>query len=146
MSLVACIQEQTRMLKKQKNPTFQQAAKMRDWNEESRTGPISEYFPDVQSIEIKAHYTPEMTWHGEPGDKVRSYTPTSKAYFKMDCPWEDCVAGGLDLASQVRTMIREKVELKSDRTFCDGWQDESRVGRHKCLLDWSYSVSIRYKN
>lgn len=125
--------------------SYQQAAKQRDWAEESRAGTISENYPEVRSIEIKANYTPEQSWECEPGSKNRSYLPESKAYFKIDCPFRECIAGGLNIDSEVRAMIRSRIETKASKESCDGWQDESRIGRHKCFLKWDYSISIKYQ-
>lgn len=125
--------------------TPQQMAQMRDWKREVHSSLISERFPDITLIEVKAHYTPELSWHGKPGDWNRAFKPSDKAYFKSRCPWRDCVAGGLDLDSQIRSMIDEHAYEKSGHDCCRGWQDESRIGRHECMLGWDYTISITYR-
>jgi len=97
-------------------------------------GSIATHFPEVASIDMNMTYTQKgarsilRTFH---------FTPSSYAFFILNCLRKDCVDGGFDLTQVITTMIRNRrVEVKGVLS-CRGTDSFNHS-------DIVYDVAIQY--
>lgn len=70
------------------------------------------------------------------------FTPEDKAFFELKCPFRECVEGGFDFESAVREAIRTGQAAATDSKTCEGWQDQERIGKYRCLLKVRYEIHV----
>jgi hypothetical protein len=98
-------------------------------------GSVAAHFPEVASIIMNMTYNQKgaksilRTFH---------FTPSSYAFFIVNCLRKDCIDGGFDLTQVITTMIRNhKVEVKGVLS-CKGMDSSTN---HSDII---YKVSIQY--
>jgi len=98
-------------------------------------GPIATRFPEVASITMNMTYNQKgaisilRTFH---------YTPSSYAFFTVNCLRQECVDGGFDLTQVITAMIRNrKVDAKGSLS-CKGSDSPTS---HSQIV---YEVAIQY--
>ena len=127
-----------------KRQTMQQKHDQHRHFQEASSPTIREAFPAVKSIEIRLTFedfdqlTPEI----EP--RSFRFNPDRKAFFEFKCSMRECVAGGFDLNGAVREAIRSHETTVTGNETCEGWQDEERIGQHRCLLKANYEIQAEY--
>ena len=72
---------------------------------ESRARTVSEEFPNVKQVHIHVKFQ-APDWGSSPEPAEWSYSPRSKAFFEMECPHRECVTGGFDFSSTIRTSVK----------------------------------------
>jgi hypothetical protein len=102
-------------------------------------GLVSECFPSVSGITIHITYYRNTA---VPVIMVRTVyiTPSSCAYFKMDCMIRDCKDGGFDLTSVIGSMVKTRKTVKKGRLVCSGKVDTLEVD-HASI---EYEAAIQY--
>lgn len=130
--------------KKKKSPEVIRAeAKMqrqRFW------GRIGDRYTEVSSVEVVLTRTdpnPHLQ-PGGPSTDTRTLSPGSSALIEVGCGNRECTKGVHDLSEVVRDMAAEREEARTGQMVCNGWQDEERVGSHRCLMQLDYTVTIAY--
>lgn len=58
----------------------------------------------------------------------------------------ECGEGGSDLDQVVGEMVRARESLREGVSRCKGWEDQGRMGKHRCLDELRYSVEIYYQD
>lgn len=101
---------------------------------------ISQSYPGIKSIEIKITFTDPND--GEKFEGKQSYNTDSKAFFRYDCPYRECVNGGYDLKNVIENAIQAPNQQVQERLICQGWQDQKRINKYKCLLEALLTVKI----
>ncbi len=104
---------------------------------------IKEYYPKIKAIEFEMNYVDPDSLTA-PSYKKHTLDPDKKAYFHFNCPYRECVDGGHDLSSIVQRMYDECIREESGELVCRGWQDETRINKHRCLCELNYKVIIDY--
>jgi hypothetical protein len=99
------------------------------------SGSVATHFPEV--VNIVMHMT-----YNQRGAKsiVRTFnfTPSSYAFFIVNCLRQDCVDGGFDLTQVITTMIRNRrMEVKGSLS-CTGTDSSTN---HSDIV---YEVAIQY--
>jgi hypothetical protein len=98
-------------------------------------GSVATNFPEVANIGMN------MTYNQNGSTSIRrtfNFTPTSDAFFVVNCLRKDCVDGGFDLTEVITAMIRNRrVEVKGSLN-CKG--TDSSTG-HSGI---AYEVAIQY--
>jgi hypothetical protein len=102
-------------------------------------GVISKRYPKVSGIVL------HMQYYQKASDKVYmvrtvNFTPSSYAYFKMDCLTKDCLNGGFELTPVIKDLIKKQKKSGKGSLVCKG-KNESRVKGHVSI---SYEISIEY--
>lgn len=110
---------------------------------ESRAHTVSEEFPNVKQVHIHVKFQ-APSWGSSPEPAEWSYSPSSKAFFEMECPHRECVIGGFDFSSTIRTSVKSKLSSATGEILCQGWQDRERIYKHKCLLKAQYIICVDY--
>lgn len=128
---------------RKKKPDIYENMKMRYWEGHAKASAIIDIFPNISKIEIDLKFK-NPDWGGDPSPKNIIYGPNSKAYFKIQCPHWECVNGGYDLGSEIRSLWKEKGISKIGTLTCQGWQDKERINKHHCFLVMEYSITISY--
>jgi hypothetical protein len=98
-------------------------------------GSVATRFPEVANIVMNMTYSE----HGAKSIiRTLHFTPSSYAFFIVNCLRKDCVDGGFDLTQAITTMIRNRgVEVKGSLSCTD---TDSAISHS----DIVYEVAIRY--
>ena len=130
------------MVRKKKQSVYQlqtqQRCRERDW---ART--LKEEHSGVSSIAIDLNFEDIDVWPGNPAPKTLTFKPEQKAHFHMPCPYRECVWGGFNFSEGVREAIKSPSNEATGRVLCQGWQDEERINKHRCLLVANYKVTVQ---
>jgi hypothetical protein len=98
-------------------------------------GSVATRFPEVASIAMNMTYNQNET---KSILRTFHFTPSSYAFFIVNCLRKDCVDGGFDLTQIITTMIRNrKVEVKGVLS-CKGTDSSTS---HSDIV---YEVAIQY--
>jgi hypothetical protein len=109
-----------------------------------RASLFREEFPHLASLVIEMSFRPD--WGSPPTPTQRCYGPTSKAFFEIECPDYECVAGGFDLSWPVSEIVNSGDLSSSGSLICQGWQGRERIGKHRCLLTMEYKIGVTYQD
>lgn len=107
--------------------------------------PIRETYPDLQEVRLKLHFHDDGLVAPPDSEKELKKSRDQKAVFFQKCRMRECVGGGHDLDEVISDMIRDREPALDGVSRCHGWQDEERVGRHRCLDELRYSIEIDYR-
>jgi hypothetical protein len=105
------------------------------------SGLISDNFPKISSLVI------HMTYYQKSSDKVFmvrtvNFSPSSYAYFHMDCLTKDCMNGGFEFAPVIAGLIKKRKNSGEGKLVCHG-KSNSNVRGH---VNISYKVHIKYNS
>lgn len=109
-------------------------------------GKIKDKYSEVKSIKIKRKYV-DFDTDNEFIKKPEIWNvPVKTAYalFEIKCPMYECIDGGFDLKSVIARIIKNKTTHKKGAKTCPGWQDQERVGKHRCMTKLLYEVDVEY--
>ena len=98
-------------------------------------GSIATHFPEVTSIVMN------MTYNQKGSKSIFRtfyFTPSSYAFFMINCLRKDCADGGFDLTQVVNSMIRNRRVEEKGELSCKG-SDSSN--NHSDII---YEVAIQY--
>lgn len=109
--------------------------------EHART--MEEDHPGVARLKVKISFQDPDTGKVTK-EQERTYLPNSKAFFEIACPYRECVLGGFNLASLVRSSLREKQTVTDGESTCSGWQDRERVHKHRCMLKAHVTLEVEF--
>lgn len=112
---------------------------------ESKTHLIREVYPNVERIVINLSFQ-DFDEKCNPSPKQLVFTPESKAFFEIECPFWECVLGGFAFSLHVRQCIESKTNSISGESKCSGWQDQERINKNRCLLKANFTISVSYAN
>jgi len=104
---------------------------------------MKERYPHVDSLTIEYSYV-DFNEHQPPAPGARSFPPDSRAFFKIKCPYRECVKGGHELTEAISNMLRNREPEDSGEVVCMGWQDRERIGSHRCRLKMIYNAKATY--
>jgi hypothetical protein len=102
---------------------------------------LCERYPGVASVKINIELK-DPDWHDDPKAKELNFRADQKAFFHMQCPYRECVRGGFDFSEGVKEAINSPGNEAAGRILCNGWQDEERINKHRCMLEASYKVTV----
>lgn len=102
-------------------------------------GVISKRFPKVSRIVL------HMQYYQKSSEKVYmvrtvNFTPSSYAYFNMDCLTKDCVNGGFELTPVIKDLIKKRKKSGKGKLVCNGKYDSGVKGH----ISIAYEISIEY--
>jgi hypothetical protein len=105
------------------------------------SGLISENFPKISSIVIHMQYYQKLS------DKVFmvrtvNFSPSSYAYFHIDCLTKSCLNGGFEFSPVVSGLIKKRKKSGKGTFVCNGKNDSLAKGH----VNISYTISIKYNN
>lgn len=98
-------------------------------------GSVATNFPEVANIGMN------MTYNQRGSTSILrtlNFTPTSDAFFVINCLRKDCVDGGFDLTQIITAMIRNRRVEGKGSLSCEG--TDSSTGHS----DIVYEVAIQY--
>jgi hypothetical protein len=73
---------------------------------------MKELYPHVGSLTIEYEYE-DFDGGQPPAPGARNFPPDSQAFFKIKCPYRECVKGGHDLTKAISNMLRnQKIQAK----------------------------------
>jgi hypothetical protein len=78
--------------------------------------------------------------------KEIAFSPESKAWFEIKCPYRECIGGGFDLSMEIRDMIASKQKEVIGKKVCQGWQDQERVNQHHCYCEMNYEFRAEFSD
>ncbi len=115
-----------------------------------RVADIRYYAPTL--IEVSANVSKVVVeYHSKSGsfdefevDGKIEVMPNSKFIFLIGCPNGTCTDIGFDLVGEVRELIRKRQSSASGKKICAGWEDEERIGRHRCLSEIEFTITVEY--
>lgn len=101
------------------------------------SGTVTERFPKVAGIVVRMEYR-------QPGiaqnmSRTVNFTPTSYAFFRVECLDKACVDGGFDLTSKITSMVRNRKETATGEITCEG---DGPFENHSSI---AYEITIDYK-
>ena len=104
---------------------------------------LKDRHPYVKAVRIEYSYE-DFNGHEPPEPGVKKFSPESQAYFKVKCPYRECVKGGHDLNEAISKVFKKRETEASGEVVCMGWQDRERIGSHNCRLKMVYKVKVTY--
>jgi hypothetical protein len=129
--------------KRKKKLDIYEQQKQRYWEAYDRARFIKDKFPMLASLSIDMAFE-EPDWGGNPSPRQESFGPESKAFFEVECPYIECISGGFNLSNAVSKLVNNRLNETSGTIICQGWQDQERVGQHRCLLKMKYKITATY--
>lgn len=126
------------MSRKERRKQFEAALKHQRWIS-AKT--VKEIFPDITKINVNIEFV-------DPDDcsktfkKDQSWGADSKAIFEVSCPYRECVDGGYDFKSVISSLYESGESEYNGELVCQGWQDQERIGKHRCLLTAKYTLRL----
>lgn len=108
-----------------------------------RAGYIKDRYPRVKILILELNYK-DTNGLAQPFHKSYSLTPENSAFFKYNCPYRECIEGGHDLTQPISDMLKNNKVECSGKISCQGWQDRERIGKHRCLCELTYKVTVTY--
>jgi len=131
---------------KKKKSVYEQG-NQRFWQDRQWSSTLAERYPAVASIRINVQFSTDSLIHGTPQPKELNFRPDEKAYFHLQCPWKNqCVHGGFDFSEGVQQALKSSTNAAEGRLLCEGWEDQERIGRHRCMLEALYRVTVQPHN
>lgn len=106
-------------------------------------GKLGERYPKLRmlSFEFKYHDPDGMV---QDSTQRMAWGPDQQALFEFKCPYWECVSGGHDLGAPIRAMLQDSKAELSGKLACQGWQDQERVGKHRCWCELTYTIKAEY--
>ncbi|MEW6052579.1 MAG: hypothetical protein AB1552_02165 [Nitrospirota bacterium] len=98
-------------------------------------GSIAVNFPEVSRIDMNMTYNQKGT---KSIHRTFHFSPSSYAFFVINCLRKDCVDGGFDLTQVITAMIRNRREDAKGVLSCRGTDSSSNHS------DIAYEVAIQY--
>ncbi len=128
-----------------RKPDIYEQQRQRYWERWHRSPLLKEKYPKVTSISV------EMSFKDSDGkcdfeSKKEIYSQESKAFFKIECPYRECVSGGFNFSFDIDKLVTSHLDKLDGTITCQGWQDKERIGKHRCFLELNYTISAKYKN
>jgi len=118
------------------------------WERYSRAEPIKDMYPKIKELTIRLRFPDPDPVDPDPArrlsEKVRNFGPHDTAFFEFKCPLIECVDGGFNLTDSVSQLIEKKQPESSGERICQGWQDEERINKHRCLCKLNFTISATY--
>lgn len=105
---------------------------------------LMEVSSDVTKVVVEYH-SKSGSFEGTEVDSRLEVSSDSKFLFLIHCPNGSCTDIGFDLGGEVREVIRNKKTSGSGKKICAGWEDSERVGRHKCLSEIEFTITVEYR-
>lgn len=104
-------------------------------------GLVSERFPKVDTIVINLTYYQKGV---NPILMVRTInvSPSTYAYFNMDCMIRDCVGGGFDLTPIITRMVKDHKKSAKGKLVCEG-KNDGLAPDHASI---AYEITIQFNN
>ena len=99
------------------------------------SGSVAKHFPEVASIVII------MTYNQKGAKSILrtfNFSPSSYAFFRIECLRKDCVDGGFDLTQVITAMIRNRGAEAKGALSCEGNEPPANHS------DIAYEVAIQY--
>jgi len=99
------------------------------------SGSVAKHFPEVASIVII------MTYNQKGAKSILrtfNFSPSSYAFFRIECLRKDCVDGGFDLTQVITAMIRSRGAEAKGALSCEGNEPPANHS------DIAYEVAIQY--
>ena len=106
---------------------------------------IKDEFPEVFHITISLTFG-DFDEEVDPDSCMFEYSPESRAFFELKCPFWECIMGGFNFSAPVRKAVTDRLEKLKGTEKCPGWQDRERINKHRCYLTAHYEIHIQYKN
>ncbi len=104
---------------------------------------IQELNPRIKNIFIDEDYSDNSEYVIKK-PYSRELKPSDKAFYAIDCINNSCTNGYLDISNDLYSLIRDGKSSMSGAISCDGWQDEERIGNHRCLAKVNYTIRAIY--
>ena len=92
-------------------------AKIERTQQRLEAGSVAEHFPEVVSIVINMTYNQRSI---KSILRTCNFSPSSYAFFRVDCLNKDCVDGGFDLTQLITLMIRNHRSESKGALSCEG--------------------------
>lgn len=100
---------------------------------------IQELNPQIKNVIIDEDFSDNFEYAiKKPYSRVLK--PSDKAFYAIDCINPSCTNGFLDISNDLFSILRESKPSISGILSCDGWQDEERIGNHRCLANVKYTI------
>ncbi len=131
------------MARKRKHPDAVDMHEQQRLVRENQSPTIQDEFPEVTHIRIDLKFE-DFDERKGPEPSQLNYSPQSRAFFELRCPYRECVMGGFDFSAPVRQAVRDRLPNRKGTEECQGWQDRERIRKHGCYLKAHYEVHIQY--
>ena len=100
---------------------------------------LNEEYPQLEKLTIHMLFK-SHDWDGGPDDQTKTFVKGSKAFFDIECPHRECIQGGFNLTFAVSNLVAKGQTESSGTIICQGWQDQERINKHRCLLELNYKI------
>ncbi len=112
---------------------------------ENHSFSIIDMFPGVTSIRIDLTFEDFDEKEGPKPCQLK-FSPRSRAFFELRCPYRECVMGGFNFSAAVRQAVDKQSSDVKGTKQCPGWQDRERVHKNGCYLKAHYEVHVEYRD
>lgn len=106
---------------------------------------LREKYPEVTGLVIKMSFK-DYDERSNHKPEQMEFSQESKAFFKIACPYYECVSGGFDFSSAIDELVTSHLDKLDGTITCQGWQDKERINKNQCFLKLDYTITAKYKN
>ena len=110
-----------------------------------RSPSLKEKYPQVIELMVEMNFK-DYDGGSAPEPKQEKYSLESKAFFKIDCPYRECISGGFDLSLAIDKLVTSHLDKLDGTITCQGWQDKERINKNRCFLQLNYTITAKYEN
>ena len=132
------------MARKRKHPDAVEMHEQQRSVREYQSPMIKDEFSEVAHIRISLTFK-DFDERKGPVPRELNYSPESRAFFELKCPYWECVMGGFNFSAPVREAVRARLACPKGTERCPGWQDRERINKHGCYLKAHYEIHIQYR-
>jgi hypothetical protein len=100
---------------------------------------IMEVNSHVKEVKLDFNFDDNFEYSHKPYSIVLK--PTDKVFYAVDCINGTCTDGYIDISNDLYALIRDNKKEITGVKPCDGWQDQERIGNHKCLAKVNYKIT-----
>ena len=127
-----------------RKPDIYEQQRQRYWEGYNRSPLLKEKYPEVTDLMVEMSFKdPDGECNPEP--RQVKFSQESKAFFKIECPYRECVSGGFDFSSDIDKLVTSRLDKLDGTITCPGWQDKERINKNHCFLKLDYIISAKYK-
>lgn len=106
-------------------------------------GTIATRYPHVRTVALELTFV-DPDGLAETVTEALTREPKLPALFVFDCPYRECVGGGHDIDDAIDRALMERTREASGTHVCRGWQDASRIGKHRCQGEMRYVIGAEF--
>jgi|ERR1051326_198874 hypothetical protein len=101
-------------------------------------------FQELKTLTVEVVYYDADSFSKRAEMKYSVNLAHAKSVFRFSCPNNECVGGDFDLSAPLANAVHEREETAIGELICQGWHNQSTIGRVPCRNILRYKFSLGY--